>query len=331
MRSAARLVALVGLVAASVAHASPATETEHVVEPGETLNGIANRAGVSRDAIIRANGLKAPYPLRAGQTLAIPRDGVPARRAIAARSAPAAAPGDYIVQPGETLGGIANRERVPRVLIAEANRLQPPYTLRAGQKLLIPRTRHHVVKPGETGFGVALDYGVSWKAIAVANGLEPDAPLQAGARLLIPTVLQSPEPSGAAAPAAPADTARFAWPLSGSIRRDFAARGSGSYHDGLDIVAPRGTAVRAVAGGTVIFAGDEPSQMGKLVVIDHGDGWHSAYGSLDKVTVKAGETAGKGERVGLVGDTSVTRRTELHFELRENGKPVDPMAYLPKR
>lgn len=87
--------------------------------------------------------------------------------------------------------------------------------------------------------------------------------------------------------------------------------------------------MHAAAAGTVIFAGEEKNQFGNLVVIDHGNRWHSACGSLGRLTVTKGHQVTQGERVGLVGDTSVTMRTELHFELRRDGKPVDPLTELP--
>ncbi|MFD1958944.1 LysM peptidoglycan-binding domain-containing protein [Novosphingobium panipatense] len=139
------------------------SETTHVVVSGETLNGIANRAGVSASAISKANGLREPYVVRVGQRLAIPRAAAPARpsaakpadealpaaaqaartasRVIAARLGPTRSPEtatEHLVQPGETLGGIAARAKVPRILIAEANGLQPPYAVRTGQTLRIP-------------------------------------------------------------------------------------------------------------------------------------------------------------------------------------------------
>src|SRR5690606_36106647 len=138
------------------------------------------------------------------------------------------------------------------------------------------------------------------------NGMEPDAALQAGKVLLIPTLIAAPTakapPASPAASAAPA--ARFAWPITGPIRRGFKPRGAAGFHDGIDLTAPRGAAVRAIATGTVIFAGPEPEQFGNLVVVDHGSGWHSAYASLDRVTVKKDHKVTKGERVGLVGNTS---------------------------
>ena len=79
----------------------------------------------------------------------------------------------HTVVAGETLGGIAQRSEVPRILIIEANGLKEPYLVREGQVLVIPRRRSHTVKAGETGFAIAMDYGVPWSAIAVANGLDP--------------------------------------------------------------------------------------------------------------------------------------------------------------
>ena len=132
----------------------PEQESEHVVAEGETLNGIANRAGVSHDAIIKANGLKDPYPVRTGQKLKIPRaapsEGKPAQRTIAAKpkGSSLAQATSYVVQPGDTLGSIAIRAQIPRVLIAEANGLSSPDAVRIGQKLTLPRTRRHTVAAG---------------------------------------------------------------------------------------------------------------------------------------------------------------------------------------
>ena len=129
---------------------------------------------------------------------------------------------EHVVQPGETLFGIANRAKVPRVLIAEANGLKPPYVLRAGETLTIPRTRRHKVMRGDTGFSVAYRHGVPWRDIAVANGIEEDAAIRPGQVLLIPTIIAPP-------------ALRFAWPVSGPVRRGFTPRDERDHHDGLDI------------------------------------------------------------------------------------------------
>ena len=243
----------------------------------------------------------------------------------------------HVVQSGETLGGIASRAEVPRVLIIEANGLKAPYALRAGQKLIIPRRRSHTVKDGETGFDVAMIYGVPWSAIAAANSIKPDARLKAGQKLSIPTVSVKPvvaQPSISTDPQAGLpDTAApaFAWPLQGKVRRGFvAAATAGSGHDGIDILAPKGTAVRAAAAGKVIFAGQGPDEYGLTVIIWHSGRWTTTYSYLDKITVKVGDTVKAGERIGLVGQTGLAEEPQLHFEVRRNKLPQDPARYLPK-
>jgi len=245
----------------------------------------------------------------------------------------------HVVKPGETLGGIANRAEVPRVLIIEANGLKAPYALRAGQKLVIPRRRSHTVKDGETGFGIAMNYGVPWVAIAQANGLDPKDAVKPGQELAIPTVARaaaaapaaSPAPSAAATTTAEAPAPRWAWPAAGKIRRKFNGSTGDDKHDGIDITAARGTAARASAAGKVIFAGQGPDEYGLTVIVFHGGLWTTTYSFLDKVTVKDGDEVGAGERVGLIGDTGLATEPQLHFEIRRNKVPLDPVRYLPKR
>lgn len=255
---------------------------------------------------------------------------------------------EHVVKPGETLGGIANRAEVPRVLIIEANGLKAPYTLRAGQKLVIPRRRSHTVKDGETGLSIALDYGVPWSAVAAASGVDPKAPLKPGQKLVIPTMAKaaatpaaatpSPTPSPSATPSAatlPPDTAKspsFTWPYKGKVTRDFAPRGGKkSWHDGIDIAGDKGEAVRAAAAGRVIFAGQGPKEYGLTVIVYHSGRWTTTYGFLDAITVKEGEKVKAGERVGKLGTTGLTKEPAVHFEVRRNRVALDPVKYLPER
>jgi len=266
---------------------------------------------------------------------------------------------EHVVRDGETLGGVAARAKVPRVLIVEANQLKPPYALHAGQHLFLPRTRHHIVKDGETGFDIALRYGVPLAAINTANGLAPGTPLKVGQKLLIPTLLHpaggpaphpaeaeaqtpreeeapaKPRPDAGAADAgvadadeAPASHSRFAWPVTGKVVRGFVARGQANHHDGIDITAEAGTAVRAAGEGKVVFAGVEPQSFGNLVVIDNQRPWQTVYGFLGRITVQRGQTVHGHERIGTVGHSGKAPRDELHFEIRKAGKPVDPQALL---
>ena len=259
---------------------------------------------------------------------------------------------EHVVKAGETLGGVAARAQVPRILIAEANGLREPYALRAGQKLRIPRTRRHTVAAGETGFAIAYKYGITWRTIATANHIAPDAAVRPGQVLLIPTVIAPPtaattpatspvakaHATQAGTPAAPATPApgaaqppaTLAWPVNGPVRRGFAPRGAASVHDGIDVTAAAGTAVRASAAGRVIFAGQGPREYGLTVIVHHGQRWTTVYGFLGRVTVKEGDRVAAGERIGLAGQTGLAKGPELHFEVRRAREALDPVAYLPR-
>lgn len=257
---------------------------------------------------------------------------------------------EHVVQPGETLGGIASRAEVPRVLIIEANGLKAPYLVRAGQKLVIPRRRSHTVQDGETGLSIALDYGVGWSAIAAASGIDPKKPIKPGQKLIIPTMTKgaapvpaaSPSPTPSAPPSAspspavtlPPDTAkapRFAWPVRGEVIRKFAPRsGKTAFHDGIDVAGEKGDAVRAAAAGKVIYAGQGPKEYGLTVIVYHTGRWTTTYAFLDQVTVKEGDKVKAGERVGKLGETGLAKEPSLHFEVRRNRSALDPVKYLPE-
>ena len=226
---------------------------------------------------------------------------------------------EHVVGEGETLDGIANRAKVPAAVIAAANGLSEPYRLMEGQRLHIPRQRVHVVRPGETGFAIAVRYGVPFENVAIANGLEQPYRIRPGQRLIIPAVLKAP------APTAPARSEPwFRPPHDGKVVLGFAVRPDGGGHDGLDYATRPGDMVRASASGTVIEARDDARRFGRLVVIDHGNDWHSAYGHLARATVSRGDVVKGGERIGIAGRSGDATGTELHFEIRQGGRKVDP-------
>lgn len=230
---------------------------------------------------------------------------------------------EHVVKEGETLNGIANRARVPAAVIAAANGLAEPYAVKEGQRLVIPRQRIHVVGPGETGFAIAMRYGVTFENVALANGLEPPYSIRPGQRLIIPAVLKVPSltPPMRSQP-------YFRPPHDGAVLLGYAVRPDGGGHDGLDYAVTPGDMVRASASGTVVEATTDAPRFGRLVVIDHGNGWHSAYGHLERVTVKVGDVVKTGERIGIAGASGDAESPELHFEIRHNGRKVDPSGKL---
>jgi murein DD-endopeptidase MepM/ murein hydrolase activator NlpD len=124
----------------------------------------------------------------------------------------------------------------------------------------------------------------------------------------------------------------FAWPVSGTITSPFGWRsnpfgGAPEFHPGLDIAAPTGTTVTATAAGTVMLA-QWYGGYGNYILIDHGGGISSGYGHLSAIYVSVGQHVQKGQAIGAVGSTGQSTGPHLHFEIRINGKPVDPAARL---
>lgn len=98
------------------------------------------------------------------------------------------------------------------------------------------------------------------------------------------------------------------------------------FHNGVDFAAPHGTPVRSVADGRITFAGWQRGY-GKVVYIEHGPGEHTVYAHLSRIDVRTGDIVGVGRTIGAVGNTGVATGPHLHFEVREHGKPVDPMKW----
>ncbi|HHW56332.1 MAG TPA: peptidoglycan DD-metalloendopeptidase family protein [Clostridia bacterium] len=121
-------------------------------------------------------------------------------------------------------------------------------------------------------------------------------------------------------------TGSFSYPARGTITSRFGSRWGG-FHTGVDIAAPEGTPIYAADGGTVIFSGWEGGY-GYLVKIDHHNGYVTYYGHASKLLVKEGDKIEKGQKIALVGSTGHATGPHVHFEVRKNGVPIDPMPFL---
>lgn len=118
----------------------------------------------------------------------------------------------------------------------------------------------------------------------------------------------------------------FIWPVRGTVTSGFGQRW-GRLHAGIDIAAPTGTPVRAAQTGIVIFAGSQGGY-GNLILVAHGNGIVTAYAHLSSFGTGSGATVSQGQTIGAVGSTGNSTGPHLHFEVRVNGSPVNPMGYL---
>ncbi len=130
---------------------------------------------------------------------------------------------------------------------------------------------------------------------------------------------------GASAYSGPSSSG-FIWPVAGPVTSGFGMRW-GRMHEGIDIGVPYGTAIHAAAAGRVIYCGWEGGY-GNLVVLDHGNGLSTAYGHQSSIAASCGADVAQGQVIGYVGSTGHSTGPHLHFEVRVNGAPVDPLGYL---
>ncbi len=121
----------------------------------------------------------------------------------------------------------------------------------------------------------------------------------------------------------------FRWPVRGRIVSGFGKQSDGANNDGINLAVPEGTPVKAAEKGTVIYAGNELQGYGNLVLIQHKDGWVSAYAHAEELLVKRGETVQRGQVIAKAGATGSVSQPQLHFELRKGSQPVDPLPHPP--
>jgi len=238
----------------------------------------------------------------------------------------------HVVEDGETMAEVAAALGVRIEVLRASNRLYGSEALQPGEVLYAsPDGVLHLIKSGQTLTHIALSYAVPLETILAANGIDAADTIYAGDRIVIPNVtstfwdnvvvLSKGIPS------------RFIWPLVGEVLSGFGTRthpvyGEVHHHDGIDIDVPEGTGVFASAGGVVYFVGEQPGY-GNVVFLQHTDGFVTIYGHLSRSFVQVGQYVEAGQEIALSGNTGISSGPHLHFEIRNNEFPVDPIRYLP--
>lgn len=235
----------------------------------------------------------------------------------------------YEVQPGDTLSAIAASFNTSTASLAQLNGLSSPDRISVGMELSVMENASGIVvkvTEGDTLWDISRRYGVSIAEIEKANNLDSSQVLNVGMTLILP---------GASARSVPvvSRSSSFRWPIQGSLTSGYGWRthpitGKQSFHDGLDIAASTGTSIGAAAGGTVKHAG-WLGGYGRLVIIDHGDGLETRYAHMSSIGVSTGQSVSAGETIGYVGQTGDATGPHVHFEIRKNGRTLNPRDYLP--
>ena len=222
-------------------------------------------------------------------------------------------------------------------------------------------TGQYVVQRGDTLYSIAFRFGWDWKELAARNGIRAPFTILPGqvirfsngaapraiAQAPTAAVVKKPAPAAKAkpitrakpvtpvtsakqtsAPMVAGQQGKWLWPAPGALVGVYSS--NTSLNKGIDIAGSLGQPIVATANGSVVYAGSGLRGYGELVIIKHNDTFISAYGHNRRLLVKEGQAVKAGQQIAEMGSTG-TDQVKLHFEIRRQGKPVDPLQYLPKR
>lgn len=328
----------------AVAPASPAVQPGntagsqfHVVQPGETLYGIARSNALDPNALAAWNNLPATQPLRVGQVLRLQAPGAVAPAAgPAATTTVAAVPQTGVIQ-GQPLPG--GPMALPPAPVGAS-----PSPVGAGPLPAAVPTVTPVEAPLKRE---PKAQRVAYSDAALAAMQRGDAAPNSSALTQPPVAVGSPAPAAAStqpstAPVPPPtasapidadikpgngverDGVLWTWPTTGKVASKFNDKAT---MKGVDIAANAGTAMVAAASGKVIYVGKEPRGFGQMIVISHAKETVTVYFNADKVQVKEQQRVLLGQKIAEVSDASGNK---MHFEVRRQGRPLDPLTMMPR-
>lgn len=299
---------------------TPSNGTAITVKPGDSVQVLARRYGVAESSLLAANGLVSGAQLTPGQNIVIPAYGQQNTAAATPAALPATAASPSATAPGpRVLGQLPpTKPPVPSSVSSEAAAAAPA-------KPVAPATTT-----------VAMATPTATTATDAKPALLPPAgnkPAQQANQQVAALAPSQAQPS--VKDATPASTGvesaadgSFRWPVRGRVISAFGVKPGGERNDGINIEVPEGTPIKAAEGGQVIYAGNELKGFGNLVLVKHPNGFVSAYAHASEVLVQRGDNILRGQTIAKVGATGNVSRPQLHFEIRNGNRPVDPLPYL---
>lgn len=338
----------------------------HLVNDGETLYAIAWMYDLDFAALARANNLREPYEVTPGQTLTVDLRGQPATTSTSSSSvatAPAAGSGQ-VVSRGATIAttggaqttgtiqraplpgsGISRRElpsgRSTTPPPAETPPLAPagipessapPATVPVTPSVATVETPRPARTPTELPPVQTIPPvqtmppADSESPVSTTPAVEPTAPAPSPV-VTAPPVTPAPTPAPSAAPPVAAGSdIDWEWPFRGAIIGRFGD--AGVENKGLDLAGNKGDPILAAADGEVVYSGSGLLRYGDLIIIKHNEHFLSAYAHNSVLSVREGDKVRQGQKIAELGSSGINRNM-LHFEIRLDGKPVDPQLYLP--
>ncbi len=241
--------------------------------------------------------------------------------------------GTHVVQSGDTAWNISQRYGIGIDQLAAAN--GGSTTVRLGQTLRIPgggaaaqpQVQVASVDPQSMPAPAAAPAAPQPVPVVLTPTGQgaPPVPEMAPQQAALPAQTSATEAAAAPPAAAPSG---FRWPVRGRVISGFGKKPDGERNDGINLAVPEGSAVKAAEDGTVIYAGNELKSYGNLVLIRHADGWVSAYAHNSELKVAKGDRVQRGQVISLSGMSGGVTTPQVHFELRKDATPVDPLQHM---
>lgn len=271
-----------------------------------------------------------------------------------------------LIQKGDTLYSLSKKYQTPIKDLILRNELQAPYILSIGQTLYLPGVAYHTVGAKETIYGIARAYGVGLRDLIQLNKLSEPYILSIDQKVYLPSndivtmptvvkmqtvekdkvkpVISTSEvvkkvevkktPLAKVAKYLPKlperKESKFLWPLEGKILSSFGGKKDGLRNDGINISGKHGSIIQAAENGVVVYAGNELKGMGNLVILKHADSYMTIYAHADQLLVGRDQVVKRGSPIARVGSTGRVTTPQLHFELRQKTKSLNPLSYLGK-
>ena len=241
----------------------------------------------------------------------------------------------HTVQAGDTAWNIAQRYGVSVDQLVAAN--GGSSTVRLGQRITIPGASgpqpnvqvasadpQSLPVPAPVAAVPPVPSAVAQTPVAPAPGVFTPP----GQQMAMAPATTTPDTTTPAPQQDMASASGFRWPVRGRVISEFGKKPNGERNDGINLAVPEGTSVKAAEDGTVIYAGNELKSYGNLVLIRHDDGWVSAYAHNSTLQVKRGDEVRRGQVIALSGMSGGVTTPQLHFELRKDATPVNPLQHL---
>ncbi len=246
-------------------------------------------------------------------------------------------PNQYVVRKGDTLYSIAFRYGLDYRSLAKINGIDKSYSIYPGQRL---KLRNLDVVP--TGESIVRDASAGGTKVRPSDQVQAKPPIKKQPSAVVTSASQQQvkkavvskkvEPKRSSPPQNPQVTATgpidWRWPASGKVIAHY--RTKGTVNKGINISGNKGDPIYAAASGKVVYAGNGLLGYGNLVIIDHNQQFLSAYAHNSRVLVKESDMVKVGQRIAEMGSSGADR-VMLHFEIRRDGKPMNPLKFLPKK